>query len=353
MKEACMMRIGEFAKTTGLSIKTLRHYHRLGLLMPDLIDDWTGYRYYSDTALQRVQRIIELRAFGFSLRDISDILTHDETNLINALRQQRHALHQQLRTYNHTMLAIEHSIRTHEEKTMAYQRFQIDHDTNTRVSAWLQRHDEVSDNSPSPPYVFTIDCAYGALGGSASLAAVLAQRVGFDPWDDVLIDAITHDPIQHQAIMATLDDDTQRSLEDTLDARLQPNAPSHAHARSRVIAALASKGSAIFVNVAANALLPKTRAMRVLLAPDAAAVPPHAAARLGIDIDNAREQVNTLRETLSRYARDTFDVGIEQVSAYDVVINSATLDVFSAVELAVQAFESRFAPAKGWWSHGR
>ena len=41
------LKIGEFSKLCRVSVKTLRHYEEMGLLVPDETDEWTGYRYYS------------------------------------------------------------------------------------------------------------------------------------------------------------------------------------------------------------------------------------------------------------------------------------------------------------------
>jgi DNA-binding transcriptional MerR regulator len=40
--------IGDYSRATHLSVKTLRHYHDVGLLEPSEIDSATGYRYYSE-----------------------------------------------------------------------------------------------------------------------------------------------------------------------------------------------------------------------------------------------------------------------------------------------------------------
>ena len=41
------LKIGEFSKMMQVTVKTLRHYEQKGLLAPDEVDEWTGYRYYS------------------------------------------------------------------------------------------------------------------------------------------------------------------------------------------------------------------------------------------------------------------------------------------------------------------
>lgn len=42
-----MLKIGDFSKLSRISIRMLRHYNEIGLLIPESIDDFTGYRYYS------------------------------------------------------------------------------------------------------------------------------------------------------------------------------------------------------------------------------------------------------------------------------------------------------------------
>ena len=41
-----MLRIGEFSKLSHLTVKALRFYEREGLLIPEYVDEWTGYRTY-------------------------------------------------------------------------------------------------------------------------------------------------------------------------------------------------------------------------------------------------------------------------------------------------------------------
>ena len=41
------LKIGEFSQMMQVTVKTLRHYEQKGLLLPDEVDEWTGYRYYT------------------------------------------------------------------------------------------------------------------------------------------------------------------------------------------------------------------------------------------------------------------------------------------------------------------
>ena len=74
-----MFKIGEFARLNRVSIRTLRHYEKLCLLMPDYVDDQSGYRYYSATQISRLNRILLLKEIGFSLSEIVIALRDDLT----------------------------------------------------------------------------------------------------------------------------------------------------------------------------------------------------------------------------------------------------------------------------------
>lgn len=65
-----MYKIGELSKLSSIPVKTLRFYDSEGILPPDKIDDFTGYRYYSASKLSDCYRILTLKELGFSLAEI-------------------------------------------------------------------------------------------------------------------------------------------------------------------------------------------------------------------------------------------------------------------------------------------
>jgi DNA-binding transcriptional MerR regulator len=67
--------IGDFARATHLSVKTLRHYHRVGLLEPAMVDPDTGYRYYAIEQIPTAQVIRRFRALEMPLDDIASVLS--------------------------------------------------------------------------------------------------------------------------------------------------------------------------------------------------------------------------------------------------------------------------------------
>lgn len=62
-------KVGDLAKRTGLSVRTLHHYEAIGLLVPAVRTE-SGHRLYGEAELTRLQRILSLRRLGFSLDEI-------------------------------------------------------------------------------------------------------------------------------------------------------------------------------------------------------------------------------------------------------------------------------------------
>lgn len=73
-----MFKIGDFSTLGQVSTRMLRHYDKLGLLVPNHIDEWTGYRYYTVEQLAQLHRIIALKDLGLSLQQIADLMQGDE-----------------------------------------------------------------------------------------------------------------------------------------------------------------------------------------------------------------------------------------------------------------------------------
>ncbi|MBR5197875.1 MAG: MerR family transcriptional regulator, partial [Alistipes sp.] len=74
MSKKTKLKIGEFSKMMQVTVKTLRHYEQRGLLLPDEVDEWTGYRYYSTAQMQRLNTIRGLQQQGFTLEEIKELL---------------------------------------------------------------------------------------------------------------------------------------------------------------------------------------------------------------------------------------------------------------------------------------
>ena len=86
------MQINEFAKLTGVSVRTLHYYDEIELLKPAYIDEYSGYRYYDEDSLFRMQEILFYRELDFSLKSIKEILTSPNYDKNKALKEQKEML---------------------------------------------------------------------------------------------------------------------------------------------------------------------------------------------------------------------------------------------------------------------
>jgi DNA-binding transcriptional MerR regulator len=84
-----MLKIGEFARLSQVSMKTLRHYDTLGLLRPSRIDLENGYRLYDMEQLADMMRIQALKDCGFALEEIVQLLQTHDVRAIEGLLNQR------------------------------------------------------------------------------------------------------------------------------------------------------------------------------------------------------------------------------------------------------------------------
>ena len=86
------MPIKEFARLSGVSVRTLHYYDQIGLLRPAAVDAQTGYRFYDETSLLRMQEILFYRELDFPLKSIAEILASPHYNKDDALEEQRKLL---------------------------------------------------------------------------------------------------------------------------------------------------------------------------------------------------------------------------------------------------------------------
>jgi MerR family transcriptional regulator, thiopeptide resistance regulator len=90
-----MRRIGTVARAAGMTVRTLRHYDEIGLLVPSGRTEG-GYRLYSDADVRRLYRIVALRRLGFALGDVAAVLDRDGDDPRPLVRAQIDRLDEQI-----------------------------------------------------------------------------------------------------------------------------------------------------------------------------------------------------------------------------------------------------------------
>ena len=100
--------IGKVAKITGLTIPSIRYYDRIGLVVPAVRDDETGYRYYTETQIMSFYNLRELKAIGLDLEQITTFLKDkNPKNLQDAIGQILADLRQEMKDLERKLHATE------------------------------------------------------------------------------------------------------------------------------------------------------------------------------------------------------------------------------------------------------
>ena len=105
-----MLKIGEFSKICRVSVKTLHHYDKIGLVVPAEVDGQTGYRYYRVDQIDTMNYIQRLKRYGFSLEEIQRVLTLSDNEEISAILQKQK---EKLSGRQKEMDMILHELQTH------------------------------------------------------------------------------------------------------------------------------------------------------------------------------------------------------------------------------------------------
>lgn len=101
--------VREFARLTGVTVRALHHYDRLGLLRPNRAA--SGYRLYCTRELERLEQIVALKFLGIPLKQIKALFLRGTPELSKALRMQCRVLEEKRRLLDSAIRAIQEAER--------------------------------------------------------------------------------------------------------------------------------------------------------------------------------------------------------------------------------------------------
>lgn len=113
-----MFRIGEFSKMSKTTVKALRYYDETGLLKPEQVDPFTGYRFYTTRQLLTVHHIQSLRQVGLSIDEILLVLSGQ--HLADQLKRRRRELLAELAERQDQLSRIDFMLQCQEDFSMSY-----------------------------------------------------------------------------------------------------------------------------------------------------------------------------------------------------------------------------------------
>jgi effector-binding domain-containing protein len=197
---ANLIPIGRFSKMTRLSVKALRRYDRLGLLVPAVIDPSSSYRYYTYSQANRAEAIRILRRLDMPLEQIRELLESDDAQVTAKLLQMhRRRLEDELQRHRRKLAFIERLIER-EESVLPYdvrvKDVPAQHVATIRRTTTMETiGPDIADSfarigraleratMTGPPFVVFDDVIDEEEGGDIQVAAPVA--VGFQDTDEV------------------------------------------------------------------------------------------------------------------------------------------------------------------------
>jgi MerR family transcriptional regulator, thiopeptide resistance regulator len=104
--QSVLLKVGDLARQTGVSVRTLHHYDEIGLLSPSGRTE-AGYRLYATDDILRLQRIVSLRQIGFSLEEIRECLKQCNFSLSEVIQLHITGLREQIEQSNKLLKRLE------------------------------------------------------------------------------------------------------------------------------------------------------------------------------------------------------------------------------------------------------
>ncbi|KRF04867.1 MerR family transcriptional regulator [Paenibacillus sp. Soil766] len=102
-----LWKVGELAKLTGLTIRTLRFYDQINLFSPSAHSE-SGHRLYNEADLSRLQQILSLKELGLSLDEVKSVLIGEQFSPLEIVSLQIARLKDNIRMEQNLLLELEY-----------------------------------------------------------------------------------------------------------------------------------------------------------------------------------------------------------------------------------------------------
>lgn len=225
MKEEKIYSIGEFAKLTGITERTLRHYDRIGLLPPSEYTEH-GHRKYNNASLAQLQKILVLKFLDLSLEEISEYLKQPEQDFSKTLVAQANMLEEKRKQIEKVLKAIAHVQRTVSGSEV------VDHDTllvlihalknEEARNNWINMHADDSVYNKLHSYTAQLDSDKEMTMWTSKMKRFIQEgKAPNDP--EVLKHTEAMVSIMKPAVEPLLDDEAKKQLLNNEGSYEEPN----------------------------------------------------------------------------------------------------------------------------------
>lgn len=100
-------KVGDLAKLTGLTVRTLRFYDQIGLFTPSGQTE-SGHRLYNESDLSRLQRILSLKELGLSLEEVKSVLNDEQISPLEIVNLQMARIKEQIKLQQMLLEQLHH-----------------------------------------------------------------------------------------------------------------------------------------------------------------------------------------------------------------------------------------------------
>ena len=204
-----MLTIGAFARLGGVSVRALRHYEAVGVLVPATVDPATGYRYYRAAQLERLHRVQALQDLGLSLQQLLPVLDGGLTaaQLSGMLALKRAELTERVTEDQARLARVEQRLRYIEMEDDMSLDFVIKHIPALRVAEFRYAGEEGLDFSTLVDFVLPAGVALHEALKAASVEPAGPTFLRYEERPDGSLTPIVAAPIGDQPFTATAEID--------------------------------------------------------------------------------------------------------------------------------------------------
>ncbi len=141
-----MYKIGEFSKLVDIPVRTLRFYDDYGVLQPSEIDEFTGYRYYTDENVVECELIKLLKSVDFTLDEIAQYKNNLNTEIISNKQQEIIEQIDLLKKKFKRLAVMKEEVENSQDKTKVYKRIENESEEERVLRRKYERRNIKKDN---------------------------------------------------------------------------------------------------------------------------------------------------------------------------------------------------------------
>lgn len=191
--------------------------------------------------------------------------------------------------------------------------------------------------------VITISRQYGSRG--AALGRLVADKLGFDFWDQKIVHAIAQDSGLADRVIESVDEHRQNAIAAALVSVIEnPGITKSEYAArlARVVRTVSEHGAAVIVGRGGHYILEPSQCLRVRVVMPLEERIAGLRERKGLDDRTARAEIREADEDRAAFMLQTYGKVIENAADYDLIVNSGQLGLEVASELVLAAYRARF-----------